>query len=1079
MHCGHSLSTGERREPIYIMQREVEQREPIEVLADDFTRRLRRGENPSIEEYQRQYPLLAAQIGELFPTIAMLERMKRKKEQKAQAPVPILDTPRPERLGDLQILREIGRGGMGIVYEAKQLSLGRHVAVKVLPAQAIQDPQRLQRFQREARTVATLHHNNIVPVFGVGEHEGIHYIVMQLIRGVGLDEVFTELQNLSGKGQQNGTNPSVRVKFASTIAQGLLHAPLAEPRLHGHQTDGVVTRTNSPQRRTKTRVLGKPEQGRDGASSKTEPLVPGQSIPSPDGHQHSRTAQLRAVPALHEPADEVVMVTPKEGQSPPPTTQDRTQYWRNVARIGLQVAEALHYAHRHQVLHRDIKPGNLLIDGRGEVWVADFGVAKSLTSENLSQTGEVVGTLRYMSPEQLNGKVEPRSDVYSLGLTLYELLTLEHAYQGDDQSGLVQRICKSELPLPRQRNRAIPRDLETIIMKACAREPSQRYATAGDLAADLQRYLDDRPIRARRVTPFESAVRWTRRNPVIASLTALIFLLLSVIAVVSSVAYARTTQALRNERIERRKTEKVLQIALEAFDEVYQRSTPRDLLDGPQFTVVRSDGQQVNVGAQPVPSEQSAALLVELLKFYDKLATIQTNNRVLQEQSARASFRIGHIYRSLGQSEKALAAYTTALSKYKELENEVGSRYVITKVRLHGACAAVYQSKGDPTKARSEFENALSVLDRRDLNLSPRDIAYEKARVYFLMGRRSAQRPDLPPPGPPPKRSGKPGPHGRDDPPPRRGRHGGGKGGKGPRLGPFAFPLAGLFGPRHPQVPSAERARLTAQTKSLREAVALLDGVLQTHPDDRECRYLLGLCHQELAGVFRTLHFHRDANKELNQSINILEKLTSDHQHVSEYQYALTQSYVMVDLGPPGPRRQQVMQHAREYLEKALHLLEQLSRDNPGHPDYVVSQVQAYRQLGVLLSHGDPNQGRKENEGQARTYLTKAVGFQKELVRRYPNVTSYRLGLIMVEQSLADLLLKTRHGREAKPLLQNAVTLIKELQRKNPDADYLDRMLEFSERALRDIDEGPPPPPAPRERGGRGPGRRKGPRKRW
>ena len=164
------------------MSESDEELDPLEALAVDFMERQRRGESPSVAEYAARHPELAAEIEEVFPTIAVMEQLKVHKEHESGARVS-LGGIRLERLGDFRILGEIGRGGMGIVYEAYQESLGRHVAVKVLPRQTLLDPQHLRRFQREAQTAARLHHTNIVPVFGVGEHDGFHYIVMQLIEG--------------------------------------------------------------------------------------------------------------------------------------------------------------------------------------------------------------------------------------------------------------------------------------------------------------------------------------------------------------------------------------------------------------------------------------------------------------------------------------------------------------------------------------------------------------------------------------------------------------------------------------------------------------------------------------------------------------------------------------------------------------------------------------------------------------------------------------------------------------------------------------------------------------------------------
>src|SRR5262249_48050086 len=194
-----------------------------------------------------------------------------------------------------------------------------------------------------------------------------------------------------------------------------------------------------------------------------------------------------------------------------------------------QVAEALAYAHGQRILHRDIKPSNLLLDTRGNVWVADFGLAKASEGEDLTHTGDVVGTLRYLAPERLRGQSDPRGDVYSLGLTLYELLTLRPAFDAADRERLIQQVTAGEPPRRRQLDSRVPRDLETVVLKAIAREPGHRYATAGALAEDLQRFLDGRPILARRVSAAERFGRWCQRNPVVAGLTAAVFVLLSAV----------------------------------------------------------------------------------------------------------------------------------------------------------------------------------------------------------------------------------------------------------------------------------------------------------------------------------------------------------------------------------------------------------------------------------------------------------------------------------------------------------------------------------------------------------------------
>ena len=215
-----------------------------------------------------------------------------------------------------------------------------------------------------------------------------------------------------------------------------------------------------------------------------------------------------------------------------------------MARIGVQVADALEYAHRQGTLHRDIKPANLLLDNRGTVWIADFGLAKLADLDDLTHSGDMVGTLRYMAPEQFEGKADARSDVYSLGLTLYELLTLRPAFDEKDRRRLIRQVTQEEPPRPRKLNPAIPRDLETIVVKAMACHPEHRYQTAGRLAADLRCFLEDRPIRARRATPLGRLWRWCRRNRAVAALAGTALALLVAVAVVASVGYLLTHRAL-------------------------------------------------------------------------------------------------------------------------------------------------------------------------------------------------------------------------------------------------------------------------------------------------------------------------------------------------------------------------------------------------------------------------------------------------------------------------------------------------------------------------------------------------------
>ena len=197
-------------------------------------------------------------------------------------------------------------------------------------------------------------------------------------------------------------------------------------------------------------------------------------------------------------------------------------YWQSVASIGVQVADALEYAHRQGIYHRDIKPSNLLLDTQGTVWVTDFGLAKADDQQNLTHTGDILGTLRYMPPEAFEGKTDARSDVYSLGLTLYEMVSFRRAFDERDRHRLIKQVTKAEPVRLAKLNRQVPRDIETIVHKAIEKDPIQRYSSAAEFAEDLQRFIEDEPIRARRATTAERMWRWCRRNPAVASLLAMV-----------------------------------------------------------------------------------------------------------------------------------------------------------------------------------------------------------------------------------------------------------------------------------------------------------------------------------------------------------------------------------------------------------------------------------------------------------------------------------------------------------------------------------------------------------------------------
>jgi serine/threonine protein kinase/WD40 repeat protein/tetratricopeptide (TPR) repeat protein len=470
--------------------------DPVGLLVEEFLDRFRRGERPAVSEYEARLPEHADRIRQLFPVLVVMEQAGDRSPSAtgdlngtALAPEGTV----PDRIGGYRVVREIGRGGMGVVYEAEQLALGRRVALKVLPAEVVGRGVALERFRREARSAARLHHTNIVPVYEVGEDDGRCYYAMQLIRGQPLDEVIDELRRLGhAPGEEKAIGPSVARSLLDGFAPTVTHA--------GDTSGEALTNTSD---------------------------------------DRIRSGDSGALPGV---GDRSTALT------------DRRAYFRSVARIGAQTADALDYAHREGVVHRDVKPGNLLLDTDGRVWVADFGLAKS-EADGLTQNGDIVGTVRYMAPERFSGWADPRSDVYVLGLTLYELLVLRPAFAEPDRLALIKQISHAAPPAPRRLDPTVPRDLETVVLRAIEKEPSQRYQTAAELADDLRRFTEGHPVLARRLGRVEQAWRWARRNPVVTGLLGAVFALLTTVTVVATVSAVRiddkaheATVAAENER---------------------------------------------------------------------------------------------------------------------------------------------------------------------------------------------------------------------------------------------------------------------------------------------------------------------------------------------------------------------------------------------------------------------------------------------------------------------------------------------------------------------------------------------------
>jgi serine/threonine protein kinase/WD40 repeat protein len=425
-------------------------------VVDDVLSKMARGESVDVEQYAAEHPDVADVLRHAIPALrAVAQSSSAGLGTRVESGGPLsgdgeMPVSNNRSLGDFKIIRELGRGGMGVVYEAEQISLGRKVALKVLPFAGMVRGNALQRFQNEVRAAATLDHPNIVSVYSVGEERGVHYYAMQLVRGQSLAEVILQLATIHHGG---------RALTAESISEVL----------------SVV-------------------EGRAPASA-TEPT---EELPSRSAEQSMKSTrgEGRTIATMRS------------------SGHDR-DFYRSIAVLAAQAADALQHAHDSGVIHRDIKPGNLMLDGALQLYVTDFGLARIESDAAMTMTGDLIGTLRYMSPEQALAKrvvIDHRSDTYSLGMTLYELLTLQPAFTASDRQELLKQIAFEDPIKPRQRDRSIPAELETIVLKAIEKNPEDRYATAGEMADDLRAFLEDRPIQAKRPTFTQRTVKWTRRH---------------------------------------------------------------------------------------------------------------------------------------------------------------------------------------------------------------------------------------------------------------------------------------------------------------------------------------------------------------------------------------------------------------------------------------------------------------------------------------------------------------------------------------------------------------------------------------
>ncbi|MBL9079012.1 MAG: serine/threonine protein kinase [Planctomycetes bacterium] len=821
--------------------------DPVDRLVEQFLARCRGGAPADVEAFCAAHSEHAAQLRELLPMLVALEQVKRDRQTSTGSGTRPLSLPPLERLGDFKIVREVGRGGMGVVFEAVQESLGRQVALKVLPQASLLTGNQLQRFQREASVAAQLHHSHIVPVFGSGHSDGFHWYAMQFIRGQSLD--------------------------------------------HWRRT-----------------MAGAP------------------------------------------PAD-------------PAAWRDRARF---VARVGAQAASALHYAHGQGTLHRDVKPANLLLEHDDHVWVTDFGLAKALEAEGLTQSSDLLGTLQYMAPEQFAGQYDVRSEVYALGVTLYELLVLRAAFAGRTRSELMEQI-RSLRPTPLRRACPdLPTDLALVVERAMARDPGDRYADAAALQADLQAFLDDRPIAARRHNAAQLLWRWCRRNRTVALLSACTLLAVVGAGVTGWIAYVTTDDALAREQQATARATKQgelvatnLQLTLTAFGELFDALVGRDralVLDEDPDT-----GEQTVV-ARTVVEPRDVALLQRMLAFYDRFAAANADDQSLRFETARAHRRTAAIQARLGDLDAAAASYLQALSRLLQVEGRDVRREVVA---VHVDLGQLEQRRGRSGEAAQRFRQALDLLGP-DSAADPLAIRFERAQALFLLGRR------------------------------------GGPGGPGGRP------------------PDRLRSEAQSELDTARRIAAELTAAEPQNPEFRALQARLQLEAARRPGG--------DGRPARDAALATLRTLVAEHPEVDTYRHELCEALWAEARRGPGEVRAAPQQ--LEGLREARTLAEELVRQQPQVLEYRLLRANIGATLGqrlvaaALVVPGDAAALRQEAELELRAALaTPAPTSERDSLRQ-------ALPMLAARTALAMLLLDTARpdaaAKEAEAVLTSLQALVRD-----------------------------------------------------
>lgn len=626
-------------------------------IAESYLADLDDGKAPDVEAIIAQHSDIAPQLRQLFASVQAIENFGRdlrtgETPEKSESTFPELD--------DYEIIGELGRGGMGVVYEATQRSLARRVALKVLPLASIFDKKNLQRFRNEALATAQLNHPNIINVYSVGCEKGIHFYSMKLVCGDTLAEVIKSLRDQN----QDLQSPSVSRRLPLTSK---------------------------------------------GRSSR-----------------------------------ETTNFTATQGSAP--DSSRRSTFYQSIASLGIQAADALHHAHELGIVHRDIKPSNLLLDANGTVHVSDFGLATMQTEANLTASGDILGTLRYMSPEQASGqpeRVDHRTDVYSLGATLYELLTCQSVVEANDRKEILRRILYEYPTLPSNINPQLPRDLETVIMKCLSKEKEARYDSARELADDLERFIEGQPIIAVRPGLWQRFRLWSKRNRWFAATAASFIGFLLIGSLLSSMLiyrwYDRARLAEQSLLQKNSTLTKVLKRVSQAEAEL--KETNQRLLT----VLARADDAETQVAEMPGLFIERGDYFLENLQYQAAIDLYTTAMHLDSNLKPECHVRCGNCYYQLWDFDNAKRQAELAIQSARsnpESDNLLQAellrlRAMLARVRpSHGRFAAVDAGQDFQFWDLNELENASqsvsNILERHPGNVHATELAAKIAFVRAL-----------------------------------------------------------------------------------------------------------------------------------------------------------------------------------------------------------------------------------------------------------------------------------------------------------------------------------------------------------